>query len=48
MKAPLAVVVAIVHAVEKAGGDLSDIQDLVYTWERLAVNAAGPRRSHGL
>ena len=39
MTVPIPVVVAIVHAVEAVGGDLSDIQDLCRVWERVTVRA---------
>ena len=42
MRPPLEVIIAIAHAVEKAGGDMDDVRDLVDTWERLAVTT-GPR-----
>ena len=37
MTVPIPVLVAIVHAVEAVGGDLSDIQDLAQTWERVTA-----------
>ena len=39
MRPPLEVIVSIARAVERAGGDMDDVRDLVDTWERLAVTA---------
>ena len=35
MRPPLEVIVSIARAVEKAGGDMDDVRDLVQTWERV-------------
>ena len=42
MRPPLEVIVSIARAVERAGGDMDDVRDLVDTWERLAVTT-GPK-----
>lgn len=35
MRPPLAVILSIARAVEQAGGDLADVEDLVAVWERV-------------
>ena len=37
VRPPLSVVLAIARAVDRAGGDLEDAEDLVQTWERVQV-----------
>lgn len=35
MRVPVELIVAITRAVERQGGDIEDIKDLVLTWERV-------------
>jgi hypothetical protein len=39
VRPPLEVIVSIARAVEKAGGDMDDVRDLVDTWERVQARA---------
>jgi uncharacterized paraquat-inducible protein A len=38
---PRSVLIAIGKAVQNAGGDMTDVEDLVQTWERLARDRYG-------
>ena len=39
MRPPISVIVSIAKAVEQAGGDLTDVEDLVAVWERVQIRA---------
>jgi len=41
MKPPKPILVAIAQAVERAGGDITDVEDLVAVWERLNADKRG-------
>lgn len=41
MTIPRSIVVAIANAVEAHGGDMTDVEDLVQTWERLHADNHG-------
>ena len=41
MTLPRSIVVAVAQAVEKEGGDLEDVRDLLEVWERLAADPHG-------
>jgi hypothetical protein len=41
MSLPDEVIIAIANAVERQGGDMDDVDDLVGVWERLAADKGG-------